>query len=693
MGAAMIRAAALLLLAAAGDPAAEAAARMKERWSTGLDAMDAAGLDAHRAALLEPVAASGSLPGFRAVLETARERASQLASFRKRLEDIAEYERKRAEEEKGRADGDKGPRPGDPGAPKSARDLERREFEEKQRAEDKEKHPGRIEREARWQEKLSAAAGSLADALPDGEFAKAAAPLLEEALGDSLDGWDDWIAAATGASRKERTARFLLDAATAATADYRKNLAARLKPSRELEKANDAINERAQKYFEQQAKQGNFTDQVPVSLLEPFYTQKLALGPEVERLSSAMDAASRRRRTAGKGLGRMLAGATDAGRESLLAMLDREALSSRDFETRCFGLFALGPCPGDRAMGTLRAAAKDPVPEVVVAALDALAVRSEAEVLDLLAAGLSDPRWQVRAAAAAGLGASGRGAAVPPLLAAMVHAEGRTVDDLQAALETLTGKSLPAVAAAWEHWWSKEGANFRGPKDPGGEAAKKEEGGAAGDGTGGEGSKVSFFGIETRSERLLFILDFSGSMNFAGSETDAKRKKIDILLEEMRKTVTGLKDGSKFNIVAFAADVRTWRKGPAERDAKTAKDAMDWVEKQPVAGSTNIYDALETAFKLMGVGAGKDKSYEPVYDTIFFMTDGTPTSGKVTDTALILGDVRRWNDGRKIRVHVIGMGGKEKGGQHGGGGGGKGDLDRKFLETLAAENQGEVVFR
>lgn len=116
---------------------------------------------------------------------------------------------------------------------------------------------------------------------------------------------------------------------------------------------------------------------------------------------------------------------------------------------------------------------------------------------------------------------------------------------------------------------------------------------------------------------------------------------------------------------------------------------MEWVEKQAVIGSTNIYDALETGFKAMGVGAGKDKSYEPVYDTIFFMTDGKPTSGKVQDTSLILGDVRRWNDGRKIRIHVVGMGGKEKGGA-----GPRGDdLDRKFLEDLAEQNQGKAVFR
>ena len=98
---------------------------------------------------------------------------------------------------------------------------------------------------------------------------------------------------------------------------------------------------------------------------------------------------------------------------------------------------------------------------------------------------------------------------------------------------------------------------------------------------------------------------------------------------------------------------------------------------------------METAFKMTGVGAAADRAYEPVFDTIFFMTDGTPTSGKTTDTKLILGDVHRWNEARKIRIHVVGMGGKAKGapGQRGD------DLDKDFLQKLAAENGGECVLR
>ena len=70
-------------------------------------------------------------------------------------------------------------------------------------------------------------------------------------------------------------------------------------------------------------------------------------------------------------------------------------------------------------------------------------------------------------------------------------------------------------------------------------------------------------------------------------------------------------------------------------------------------------------------------------------TDGKPTSGKVTDTKLILGEVRRWNDGRKVRIHVVGVGGhgKSKGGAA------ADDIDAQFLKDLASQNGGQCVIR
>ncbi len=683
--------AALLGALLAADDTAEAIRRFREGWSSGLEGLAPAEIEAKRSPLLEPVAASGSAAAFDAVLTVARERAAQVASFRERLRKLDERDKERE------ADAKAGKKPEEP---PDAAAAGRRFDAEQQAKKDREEFPGRIAREAVWQPRLAAAAGALLDALPDPEFHKAAAPRLAAGLGDRCEGWDDWMVEVLGRSRKDRTASLLLGAAEEALKEYRKALAARVGPAKDLDRVNQEINERLLKYLEQRQKQGDFSNTYPSNLIpEGLTADRARLDVQVNQCTSAMDAADLRRRTARRSVGAMLAGSEEAARGRLLDLLEKQALGQKDFESRIFGLGAVGPCPGDRAMRFLREAAKDPSPEVVVAALEALGQRAEAECIEILGAALADPRWQVRATAAAGLGSSGRSAAVPPLLAALGRAGGRTVDDIVEALVLLTGRKLPAAAAAWEEWWKTAGPSFRGPKDPpgGGPAAGGDAppGGAPpGPSTDADGNRVSFYGIETRSDRMLFVLDFSGSMTFPGSDTDANRKKIDVLYEEIRRTIAGLPDGAKFNLVGFSNDVRVWKKGGAVRDGKTAKEAVEWIEKQKVVGSTNIYDAMETSFRMMGVGAAADKSYAPAYDTIFFMTDGVPTSGKVTDKTVILGEVRRWNEGRKIRVHVVGMGGKKKGGHPGGGGaGGPDDIDKEFLTKLAEQNGGQVVFR
>jgi hypothetical protein len=676
----------LLLAAVPGDEAAEAVRRFREGWTSGLEGLKPEEVEAKRNPLLEPVAASGSYEALDGVLYVARERAAQIAMFRERLKKIEERAKEREADEKA---GKKPDAPTDPAAAGARFDAE------KQAEKDRQEIPGRLERESVWQPRLAAAAGTLIDALPDPEFAKSVPARLSAALGDRCEGWEAWLVDAVGRSRKERTARAILDAAEDSLKDYRKAILGRVGPAKELDEVNDKINKIILPYLEKQQKAGDFSATAPQNLVpEQLRREQARLESALNPFNMAMDEADLRRRAARAILGGMLAGAPEDVRGKLMDLLEKEALARKDFESRIFGLAAVGPCPGDRAMKFLREAAKDPSPEVIVAALDALGLRPEAEAIEILGAALADPRWQVRGAAAAGLGVSGRAAAVPWLIEALGKAEGRSVDDVAEALARLTRKRLPPVASAWDEWWKKAGEKFRGPKDPdaGGAAAGEDGAGDAPDGAKADGGRlVSFYGIEARTDRALFVLDFSGSMNFAGSALDKERKKIDILYEEIKRTITGLPDGAKFNLVGFSSDVRVWKKGGAVRDGKMAREAIEWIEKQKVVGSTNIYDTLETSFRMMGVGASADKSYAPAYDTIFFMTDGVPTSGKVTDRKVILGEVKRWNEGRKIRIHVVGMGGKQKGGRPGPGG--ADDIDKDFLTKLAEENGGQVVFR
>ncbi len=654
----------------AGDPAGDAVARLVGEW----DKSD----DTARQVLVDGVAAAPDPRGLTALFDVARSsfsRAKTLEGQRQQLEDqIRELTPEGA------------PVPPPPNIEAELAALRS----------DLAKIPKMEAREARGREFLSPAVPRVLDALADSVFDASAAEALRKALRGAPPGLASWLAAALGGARKERTAPLFVALAVDALKDYRKSLADRAGPARKLEDVNEKIADNLDRYLKAQQEKGDFSGRVPVGLLGKLDQDKAVLEREVLKFQSAMEEADGRRLAARTALAGMLGAAEPAARERLLDLVERKVLADADVDLRAFGVGALGGAPGERANGLLKVALADPDVRVVVGALDALGVRDEPEAVNALRAKLYDARWPVRAAAVASLGKTGRAAAAGALVEAMAAAKGRDLDDIRAALRMLTGKDFAAAPGPWKDWWDREGRTFKGAKERPPDAVPLAGDAPAAPPSSGldvpEGEEgTRFYGIETHSTRVLFVLDFSGSMNFAGSEKDGTRKKVDVLREELRKALTGLPDGSKFNLVTFANGVNVWKKVPAVRDRASLNDAIAWVAKTGALGSTNIYDALETGFKLIGGGGGKDKAAEPAFDTVFFMTDGKPTSGKVTDPKLILGDVRRWNEARKVRLHVVGMGGHGKNLPPGAEA--ADDLDESFLKSLAEQNGGQCVIR
>lgn len=559
-------------------------------------------------------------------------------------------------------------------------------------------------RETAALDRLAEALGRILDALPEAAVPAAVSDLLSAGAAPGPAGQGTFLAAGIGASRLPRTAFALLEDAADARRERTKAQAKREEPARKLDEVIKKLNDAVDRYLKAARAKGDDSGLVPAGLVGTLPDQQKELQGVVNRLGDAIDAADRRRAVARDALTLELSGLVAADAERVLDVLEARTLRSENVEDRGFGLLALARTPGARALRLLTTAADGKDPRDASAALDALAERDDPALVPLFARHVVDDGadWRLRAAAASALGRTGRASAVPPLLDALASAKGRLLDDLRAALVALTGEAYPAVEAPWRAWWNVAGEAFRGPKDPG--AAGAGKGGAA----GGKGAPtapaaaaddpLSFYGIQSHSTRVLFVLDFSGSMTWAGSENDPKLAKIDVLRREMKKSLAGLPDGATFNLIAFSGDVRPWKKEPQVRSGKTAAEALLWVEKMPPDGGTNIGDALETAFRMMGAGLEKDRAEAPAYDTVFFMTDGKPSVGKMTETRQLLAAVRRWNEGRKVRLHVVGLGGhaKRKPASPPPPAGGKpseDDLDEGFLKDLAAQNGGQCVIR
>lgn len=302
---------------------------------------------------------------------------------------------------------------------------------------------------------------------------------------------------------------------------------------------------------------------------------------------------------------------------------------------------------------------------------------------DLIERYLVDASWHVRSRAAAALAVIRSRAAIPVLIARLAEEDGRVRDDLSHALTSLTGKSFGMSAPTWTRWWADEGAGFE---------VSEEEPVPEGTLDAKEALGVTFFGIKTASQRVLVILDVSGSMAFSmvprnnpndrqgvppDMPRDGEDSRLAVAKRELNKALGGIRDGGFFNIVLYASDVWTWEDELVLMEPEARSDALRFVESLTAVGGTNIYGALTRAFELVGVKDG-DEWCEPLVDTIFLLSDGQASVGVTTDSEQILSFVRERNRSAGIVIHTIGLSGAQ---------------DAYLLGSLAEQNGGAYAAR
>ncbi|MCX7703462.1 MAG: VWA domain-containing protein [Planctomycetota bacterium] len=344
--------------------------------------------------------------------------------------------------------------------------------------------------------------------------------------------------------------------------------------------------------------------------------------------------------------------------------------------------------------------------KVKVMILDALSGMSGSDVTQAIIGALRDSSEIVAVSAARALGNRSERESIEPLIDELEKAEKakrtRIQYEINIALEKITGKSGLEASIDWRNWWSTHkdkplgGKQEEIPFTPNPLERKKLE-------------TTSFFGIEIRSKRVIFIIDVSGSMIVADpppenwrEETEKKlrttvvdekerekrmkeaeeqmkkweeeRKRIYRVKKELIKTIKTLSKDVKFNIIAFSDNIQCWKKSLTEATEANRNNAIAWVEKLQADGLTWTDVAIEEAFK--------DKEV----DTIVLLTDGAPThaggeakpewDGHQDSRALIahiLEWVRKENLFRKITIHTLGFI----------------SANFEFLKKLSAENNGK----
>ncbi len=153
-------------------------------------------------------------------------------------------------------------------------------------------------------------------------------------------------------------------------------------------------------------------------------------------------------------------------------------------------------------------------------------------------------------------------------------------------------------------------------------------------------AKSSYYGVPIHAQRLVFVIDISGSMNkstYGGTRlSHAKR--------ELVKTIRALPDDAEFTIIAYNELVLPWRADLVPAVEENKASALRYVAGLRTNKSTDTYAALRETFRL-------DSNLEAV----FLLSDGRPNRGEITVPAAIVQDISRRNRRHNLLINTVGI--------------------------------------
>ncbi len=164
--------------------------------------------------------------------------------------------------------------------------------------------------------------------------------------------------------------------------------------------------------------------------------------------------------------------------------------------------------------------------------------------------------------------------------------------------------------------------------------------------------------LQSVDKNVILILDSSGSM---------RGEKMRQAIDALKFCLLGLNAGDDFAVIDYDDAVRPYRPELIKADKSNIEAATVFAERLDASGGTDIYDALDTACRMI-VSDG-----DPTY--IIFLTDGLPTSGN-TNIDDIIRNTTALNEGR-ARLFVFGVGY---------------DVNAHLLDRLSEDNKGAAEY-
>jgi hypothetical protein len=350
-------------------------------------------------------------------------------------------------------------------------------------------------------------------------------------------------------------------------------------------------------------------------------------------------------------------------------------------------LLALRDLEAQDQSKTFHRALKSPHWPVRAVAADIFGGTRDPEVIGALTPLLRDPFLEVQLAATHALKQIGGREVVEAFIKDFSRFEGRALDDVADALLWLTGEDFGTSKVSWEAWWQSKGkdAEIRGIDRDEFDRIREES---------RNNTTGTYYGLRVISKFVTFIVDISGSMEEpyevdtiklpggrkgkrggtgvaeedeedAGSRKKEVLPKIEVARRELVRVLDGIPSGTQFNIIPFESSFTPWRPALVQMDDDVRLQSIEFVKQLNPRGMTNVFDTLASALE------------DPEVNTIYFLSDGAPTMGKITEPQGILDRIRELNSERKVKIHTIGF-----------------HLDpgaASLMRRLAEENHGDFV--
>lgn len=273
--------------------------------------------------------------------------------------------------------------------------------------------------------------------------------------------------------------------------------------------------------------------------------------------------------------------------------------------------------------------------------LEALSYMESPAAALLLTRPRAGEHWVEASARALGLGRRPSPASIAPLLALLDHEQLAPRIHAWESLVRLTHRSFAAVAKPWKAWWAEQDrtrlpAKPSPPKAGARYAAPKPV----------HIPHYYDLPIPRPGSNVVFCIDASQSMYGDG---------IDQARRELGKTLMDLPSTHAFEIIVFNEKVLPWagRLVPAHPVLKHL--AIEHLATIEPTSYTNLYGAVEMAFRYAGRGSRAPTEPPVKLDAIFLLSDGAPNRGQYRNHERVVKHIARMSK-RDIPVHTIGAG-------------------------------------